>query len=208
MSSVTYNLIKVNEEVIIFMKIIFLGDSLTGGIPANEGKTWVDLVAKMNPENECINKGIMGDTTSGMLSRFYRDTIEESGRCVVIMGGLNDLFLGVDVGSVKSNLMALAHQAYFYAVKPIVCMPPIPIPQMIKNEWLGFADYQKVANECRGLRRWLPSFSKTFGIFMVDFEEGFEILGKEDKETYFVDGIHPNEKGNELMANWISKSLA
>ncbi|MFP3156266.1 GDSL-type esterase/lipase family protein [Lachnospiraceae bacterium ZAX-1] len=188
------------------MKHIFLGDSITKGAIPKKEDVWIHLISNMHPENEYVNKGIAGDTTAGMLSRFYRDVVEEGGRCVVIMGGLNDLFAGADSGLVNSNLMALVHQAYFYSIKPILCIPPIPIPKMIKTEWSEFADCQKVVDECMGLRRWLTLFSRTFGTFVIDFEEGFKVLGEEEKKNYFIDGIHPNEKGNEIMARWIKRN--
>ena len=94
------------------MKIVCLGDSLTAGMDREADSHWLNIL-KREAVHTYINKGICGDTTSGMLARFYRDVVEEGAKCVILMGGGNDFIVGADVGSVQSNMMALVHQAFF-----------------------------------------------------------------------------------------------
>lgn len=57
------------------MKIVCLGDSLTYGFGVSRSNSWTNIV---NEETrlEIVNKGINGDTTSGMLARFNEDVVK------------------------------------------------------------------------------------------------------------------------------------
>jgi lysophospholipase L1-like esterase len=73
--------------------MICIGDSLTEGTDIPVGHTWPALVANAL-SLEVINCGIGGDTTNGMLSRFYPDVVDRRPAFVFIMGGTNDLWWG------------------------------------------------------------------------------------------------------------------
>jgi len=71
--------------------MVCLGDSLTEGTEVPTGHAWPALVA--NALNlDVINCGIGGDTTQGMLSRFYPEVVVTKPAFVFIMGGTNDLW--------------------------------------------------------------------------------------------------------------------
>src|SRR5665647_575487 len=89
------------------MKIVCIGDSLTQGFGVSNRENWVALMNKSS-KVEFINKGINGDTTSGMLSRFNKDVIEEKPKIVIIMGGLNDIIVENSPGGIQSNIMSMA----------------------------------------------------------------------------------------------------
>jgi acyl-CoA thioesterase I len=56
------------------MKIVCIGDSLTEGLGVDKQKSWPIILGELG-KMVVINKGISGDTTSGMVSRFYQDVI-------------------------------------------------------------------------------------------------------------------------------------
>ena len=75
------------------MKIVCLGDSLTYGFGVSRSNSWTNIVNK-ETRLEIVNKGINGDTTSGMLARFNEDVVKNSPDIVFIMGGTNDFIAG------------------------------------------------------------------------------------------------------------------
>jgi len=184
------------------MKLICLGDSLTAGLKQNDTNHWVHI-AEQETGDTYINKGICGDTTGGMLARFYRDVVEEHGKVVLIMGGMNDFISGDLPGHVKSNIMAMVHQAWFYQIKPIVGIPMFFDKDSLPKDWVAFTDFSYILEVYKRLRHWLHHFSQVFHTEIIDFETGFEQLAKRPRHEYFADGLHPNDKGSLLMADWL-----
>ena len=109
------------------MDLICLGDSLTFGLGVRRGRCWTALFAEGSGWN-VSNRGISGDTTSGMLARLHRDVLtalgEDRSQCrVLVMGGTNDiLFSGTDTGA-KANLTAMVYQLKACGVQPMVGIP-------------------------------------------------------------------------------------
>jgi len=98
------------------VKIVCLGDSLTYGFGVRRAKVWTKLAENKLQEEyklhiEVINEGICGDTSGGMLSRFHNSVFLQKANIVHIMGGGNDFMVGAGLELVKSNIMAMTHQA-------------------------------------------------------------------------------------------------
>ena len=187
------------------MKIVCIGDSLVYGYGIDRNNVWT---AKAENILGCdvINKGICGDTTSGMLSRFFRDVIDEKPDYVFIMGGINDFIMEADISAVKSNIMAMVHQAIFYGIKPIIGIPLKFDACNIKNQWSSFTDFQRVLYQLEAYRQWIFKFSKTFDVKYIDFYKNYseKMDGINDK---FIDGLHPNLQGNISMAEIFCSSF-
>ena len=178
------------------MKIVCLGDSLTYGYGVRRSKIWTKLAAdKLNIE--IINEGINGDTSSGMLSRFYNSVYLHRPDTVHIMGGVNDLIAGADIGFVKSNTMAMVHQAAARYIKPVIGIPVKMDAKNVKPEWAEFADFYKVSVEFKIYYEWIMKFCKAFNVEYIDYYREFEKLKTED---LYLDGLHLNNRGNEIMA--------
>lgn len=76
--------------------VVFLGDSITAGGP------WSELF-----EDRLIkNRGIDGDTTSGVLARLEQLTRSQPSR-VFLLVGTNDLFLGIAEGDIIKNILSV-----------------------------------------------------------------------------------------------------
>jgi lysophospholipase L1-like esterase len=73
--------------------IVMLGDSLT------EWGNWHELV----PEYRIVNRGISGDTSSGVLDRL-QEVIERRPKVVFVMVGTNDISRGVPPHVLQRNL--------------------------------------------------------------------------------------------------------
>ena len=188
------------------MKIVCLGDSLTYGYGVRSKDNWIFLLNHTN-HHEFVNKGINGDTTGGMLSRFRKDVIEEKADYVFIMGGLNDFINGVDISVIKSNLMAMVHQARHHEIRPVVGIPFMGDPDGVRADWRMLTDFAKVKERSRAYREWILLFCKVFQVPCIDlsqiFTEQDAALGGTE---YFLDGLHPNKAGQELIARAMKES--
>ncbi len=187
------------------MKIVCLGDSLTAGMDREADSHWLNIL-KREAVHTYINKGICGDTTSGMLSRFYRDVVEEGAKSVILMGGGNDFIVGADVGSVQANMMSLVHQAFFCQIIPVIGIEMAFDSSAVREDWAQFVDFKEVEAKAAAYRKWIWKFAKTFHVEVLDFHQAFLDHATQAWGNYFSDGVHPNEKGNRIMADVILRA--
>ena len=186
------------------MRIICIGDSLTEGYGVSRLENWVSLLNEKS-EHEFINKGISGDTTGGMLSRFQRDVLEEKPKYVIIMGGGNDFIMGNNPGSVRANIMAMVHQAYHGRIIPILGTGLRSDAGTFRSDWAEIADIAFLNEATSAQRDWILQFCQVFKVKHIDFYEKFEI-GKYSKSLLF-DGLHPSKEGHRILANIAYEAL-
>lgn len=179
------------------MKIVCLGDSLTYGFGVRRSKVWTKL-AEDKLKIEIVNEGINGDTSSGMLSRFYNSVYMQRADSVHIMGGVNDLIVGADLGIIKSNIMSMVHQAAAKFIKPIIGIPTKIDVENVRRDWAEFADFNRVSTKLENYHNWLKEFCITFNIEYIDYYNEFDKL--KGSEDVYTDGLHLNDCGNEIMA--------
>lgn len=183
------------------MKIICLGDSFTRGFGVRKQENWISNIHIDNMT--FVNKGINGDTTSGMLSRLHQDVIDKSPGYVLLTGGINDFITGSSVEIPKNNYMAMVHQAYHNMIRPIIGIEPGISPDTVRSDWAAFADFNEVMKKHIELRTWLLGFSRTFGVPCIDFFEELEhIKSLYTDKDFYVDGIHMTKEGHKYMADF------
>jgi len=85
-----------------------IGDSLTAADYYE-----ADLRRLLGSSYTVVNKGIGGDTTSGMLSRFTTDVLNHDPDFVVIWGGVNDIAsASLSLATTESNLQSMYTRAH------------------------------------------------------------------------------------------------
>ncbi|GIM29627.1 peptidase [Clostridium polyendosporum] len=183
------------------MKIICIGDSLTFGYGVNLGNSWVDLL-RNKTKNEIINKGVNGDTTTGMLSRFSTDVTNHSPDMVSIMAGTNDLLMGRDLNTIVDNILLMIKESTDNNIIPIVIIPPLTLPNLAKKRWYSTVNYDFINSQICSLKDKLTSKCGELHIKLINFSSIVPL-----EEDYFSDGVHPNEKGHTLMFNKILSCL-
>lgn len=189
------------------MKIVCIGDSMTYGYRVRRSQVWTRLIEDKY-DVKVLNKGINGDSTGGMLSRFYRDVVENKPSNVFIMGGANDLIMEVSLNVIKSNIATMVHQARGNLIKPIIGIQPLTEPDMAKEQWSNIADFNRVNNQLLELREWIMEFSNIFDVRIVDFcGELNKRINQDNKYEIYLDGLHFTPRGNEMMLDIISPLL-
>lgn len=188
------------------MKLICIGDSLIYGYGVKSKERWTNIV-KEKLDIELINKGICGDTTTGLLTRFYKDVVFEKATHVVIMGGTNDFLWQVPIEQVKANIAAILFHSIHYNIVPIIGIP-IPVdPDAAKKNWNFIDGFTIINNLIIEYGQWVKKFSNHYNIRVIDFYALFNRDITDIQPQYYIDGLHLNKLGHEKMAKEVIVNL-
>ncbi|NND51308.1 MAG: hypothetical protein HKN54_02815 [Flavobacteriaceae bacterium] len=169
------------------MKIVCLGDSLTEGYEIKQASRWTDLI-KNELKIDIVNAGISGDTTAGMLSRCEQLLLKEKPTHVIILGGTNDLWFGLNDELILANIHAISRMCRFYKAEAIIGIIT-PSVNLTELNIIG-ENY----SECiRTFRTSLINYCKLENGLYIDFSEQIT------SDHMLADGVHPNSSGHELM---------
>jgi acyl-CoA thioesterase-1 len=189
------------------MKIVCLGDSLTYGYGVKRSESWCrKLEEKLNAT--ILNKGINGDTTSGMLARFERDVLAEKPDVLLFIGGTNDIFLSENTDIAKNNIAAIVQQSLSGGILPIIGCPTPIHEELVEGKWKMYMENTNIVETLKQYHEWLNLYSNTYDVKLIDFYTEFcsdNII--QDKLKYYLDGIHLTGEGNSLIADIIYKKL-
>lgn len=175
-------------------KLLILGDSISAGYGLKESENWVQLLEnslkRSGQELQIINSSISGDTTIGGLSRIEIDLEEHKPNYVLVELGGNDALRGYPINKIKSNLLKIIEASVLAKANPIIMQIRIP-PNYGKNYVAAFESiYSEIAEE-----RNIPIL--TFLLEKVAL----------NKSLMQLDGIHPNQKAQQIIANQVEKEL-
>ena len=183
-------------------KIVCHGDSLTEASDLDKNYTW-PILLENRLNLKIMNSGIGGDTSGGLLGRFYYDVVRHQPDLVIILGGTNDLWWDLEVNLIQANIFAMVCQAQFHNITPIVGLPlPLLMENIQRREMMApVAGWQKCVKKLADLVAALTASAKESDIVCLDFYHSFsdengDALGK----YYLEDGLHPNKQGHRLMA--------
>ena len=183
-----------NSEKMNATKIVLIGDSII-----EHWQTYSPLFFKEN--SFLINKGISGQTTIEMLSRFNEDVIKQSPQAVYILAGINDIAQNsgyISIDDISKNIIKMGLIAQKNNIKVVICSV-LPVTEIKWNEKIKNAN-QKVIE----LNHQLISSSKNNNFIYLDYYNQME----EELSSLTYDGLHPNEKGYVKMSVIIKKSIA
>ena len=178
------------------------GDSLTAASDIEHRFSWPALVEKQL-QLKIFNSGIAGDTTGGLLSRFFPSVVQQQPDFVLIMGGTNDLWWDLDLKLIRANIFAMTCQAEHHAIVPLVGLPtPIVIERALRQDFMApDCGYQKCFAKLAELVKTLAVTAEQNEIACLDFYRPFFDEKGAVQDSYFLeDGLHPNEAGHRLMA--------
>ncbi len=164
-------------------RIIAFGDSLVQGVGASPGHDIVSVLSRRLGV-PIVNAGRSGDTTGAALTRLDSAVLSRNPRIVIVLLGGNDMLRRVPRATTFDNLDAIVSRIRARGAAVI----------LVSVE-LGFgtgADgraYEELA-------------SRTSSALVRDILDG--IFGR---QALMSDGIHPNDRGYEIMADRIEPAL-
>lgn len=183
------------------MKMVCIGDSLTYGYRIRADRVWVKKLAEATGI-EILNKGMNGDTSSGMARRFIRDVVMHQPTHVLIFGGANDIVLDMPLDTITENIEKMVNTALKEGIIPLIGITMEMDEYMAFREWADGTDYNKANKQVILLREWILSYCHRNNLVAIDFYESYhEALSKGPVTDYFLDGLHPTEKGQQILKN-------
>ncbi len=174
--------------------IVVLGDSISAGYGIEVSQGWVALLQqKLNEKatgHIVHNESISGDTTAGGLARIDRALTLHKPDVVIIELGANDGLRGLPPALIKSNLAEIAHRAKLAGAKVLLLGMKIPPNYGKRYTDLFYNIYPQLATE--------------LGVPYVSFIMEDIAL---DKDMMQADRVHPNAKGQPLIADKVWPQL-
>ena len=177
-------------------RVVFMGDSIT--------EEWSKLYPSYFENRSYINRGIGGQTTPQMLIRFKQDVVDLMPTVVVILAGTNDIAGNTGPSNVKmitDNIFSMATIATANDIQ-VVLSSILPV---FRYEWspeiVDPPSTIDAVNEC------LKEYAESNGLYYLDYFSEMVDNRKGLKKEFTPDGVHPNEKGYELMSGIAEKKL-
>ena len=211
------------------MRLLFLGDSITQGVGAScEEAGYVKLVGK-KMGCEALNYGVSG-TRIGRQSFIYNNTLfnydfllraqvmVENADKVFVFGGTNDyghgtLHLGTPENKAEDSFCNHLRRLIEYLCgkygKEKLCFI-LPLHRFCEHSLnckgeAGNEPGATLAEYVEAMRVIL----KEYGIDIIDlYDNGIPKPQVEGADEYTVDGLHPNDKGNLLIAERVCEYLS
>lgn len=171
-------------------EIIFLGDSLT------ELCDWAGIFKN----NKIENRGILGDTTEGVLNRID-NSVESNPHKLFILIGINDLYQGRTVKDILSTYHRILQIIQEKSPKTQVFVQSVlPVnPERIFKKGLN----DKIVE----LNNALQGLAKKFGFHYIDLFSCFLDNANQLNDHYSPDGLHLNKEGYLIWKRMIEKEI-
>jgi len=172
--------------------IYFLGDSLT------DGCEWSELYS--NPKIK--NRGINGDTTSGVLNRINQIT-QTQPKKIFIMIGINDLLNNIENNKILEN-----YQKIITNIRSNSPHTKIYIESILPLNFELDKTNRPINNQnISDFNKSLENLADNSNIFYIDLYSKFLNSSNQLDEKYTLDGIHLNGQSYLIWKNEISKYI-
>lgn len=201
--------------------IVAFGDSITEGTYGGAGtsETYPAILEKMLLEKQVnvgvINMGIPGETAPEALFRLQRDVIDLNPDIVVVMYGANDAYIppdynfpAVSTRDFSKAIGKMVNRLAELSIKTIL-MTTTPFAEL---DSYGHAEKQYLELNRESLESHLEEVRKIANekqILLIDHYKTWQQLDKSKSiiKEYLPDGVHPNARGNYLLAKTIYQVL-
>ena len=175
-------------------QIVFVGDSITDLYPLDDYYTDLDLA--------CYNRGIGGDTTSGVLKRMDVSIFDLQPAKIVIMIGIND----TDISQVSNNHTKILEQIKNrLPSSEVFVMSVLPISEKILD--YVSIDLALRNNQVMNYNASLKALADRLDYTYVDL---FSLVADENnclKLELTDDGVHLNSAGYTIWTNLLKPML-
>ncbi len=189
--------------------VLCVGDSITYGYTVPRAACWCSLAGRLTG-NRLINFGQCGDTTGGMRARYAALPESVQVDAVSLMGGGNDLMMGVGDERVCGNLIFAARLAEERGARPVLCLSPEATPPGVAPFFTYppyFADSDEFDEARRRHNQRLREAALANGWEIADFSRTLCRGDGSGDPLCYNDNVHPNEEGHRRMAEVFAATL-
>lgn len=187
--------------------IAFLGDGITMGSGASDKKCGFCArleemtgftIENLGAERSRIVSQLYG-SDQGFLKRSA--TLDPKADVVFVFGGTNDF----EPGNVALGKLGDKDTGTFYGALALLCESllkryrkeqltfVLPMPRFDENQAKGFAPLSAYCSA-------IEEVADFFGIFALDLTGIFPVPQDDCGDEYTIDGIHPNDRGHDFLA--------
>ena len=184
-----------NDSITTRPAVVFMGNSITD--------CWADTVPAFFSKNNFVGRGISGQVSSQMLTRFQEDVINLQPKVVVICCGTNDIAQNngyISLEHILHNIKSMCELARANKIKPIVC-------STLPAKGFKWRPEMKPANEIIRLNEMIKAYAKENKIPYVDYHSALKDEENGLPLKYSKDGVHPNAQGYAVMESVIMPIL-
>jgi lysophospholipase L1-like esterase len=186
-------------------RVVFMGDSITD--------SWQNpKYGGFFPGKPYIDRGISGQTTPQMLIRFRADVIALQPKVVVILAGTNDLAGNTGpttLAAIEDNLTSMFDLAHANGIRVVFAsVLPISDYDKTKDGEPIIRSKGRPPEQIKALNAWMKKYAAMHGGIYLDY---FSAMADEKgflKDELSDDGLHPNQKGYEVMAPLAQQAIA
>ena len=165
--------------------LVMFGDSITEWAP------WADIFRDIS----MVNRGLAGDTTTGMLRRIDT-TLNVNPQLVCFMAGINDLAQGYDVDHIYQNYIDM-----------LKVWQENDIRILVQSTLYVGAKLQSLNPSVESLNRKLKDYCAQHGIEFLDVNSVLSPNGLLSNE-YSCDDLHLNAKAYQAWAEVLQPTIA
>ncbi len=202
------------------LKIVCFGDSLTLGYqsptlraPFVENIPYGTYVQEwLGDRGRVLVQGVCGETTQEMRLRFQKDVLDHLPQVAIILGGTNDLGLGISLATMMENLRFFYEQAQAHGIFPVA----VTVPSL--RDDIGQDDVFEKGQSLRGIT---PDVERAIALRVIlnkaikelSFERHFPVVDwfaatcdpktQELTSKYSNDGLHLTTAGYRKLAEMI-----
>ena len=176
--------------------LVFVGTSLTAGLGLDPDKAYPALIQQKADSAalalDVVNAGLSGETSAGALRRI--DWLLSGPVDVLVLEtGANDGLRGLNVDSTRANIRAILAKVKAARPNALLALVQMEAPPNLGDRYTA------------AFREMFPALAKEMGAtlvpFLLDRVAGVEALNQDD-------GIHPNERGERIVADNVWRALA
>ncbi|MCY7295192.1 arylesterase [Alteromonas sp. a30] len=173
-------------------KLLILGDSLSAAYNLKQEQGWVSLLqnAWSNNDIHIVNAAISGETSSGGLARLPRLLEQHDPTHMLIELGANDGLRGYSITKMKANLVKMIELGQAHGVQIALQEMQIPPNYGRRYTQMFTQTYHELAEEYQ--LTVIPFFMQDVAL---------------DKSLMQKDGLHPNAKGQPIIAEFMQSQL-
>lgn len=177
-------------------RIVFIGNSITEG--------WVRLRPQFFTENNFVGRGIGGQTSPQLLSRFRRDVVELTPYAVVINVGTNDIAENsgaYDQNFTLGNIKSMAEIAKANNIQ-VILSSVLPA--------VGFKWRPSITDsveKIEALNVEIKKYAEENNFLYIDYYSQLKDENGALKSHFGDDGVHPNDECYQLMESIVLKTI-
>jgi acetyl esterase/lipase/lysophospholipase L1-like esterase len=177
-------------------RVVFMGNSITDA--------WINIDPDYFKNRPYIDRGISGQTTPQMLTRFSEDVIKLKPAVVVILAGTNDIAGNtgpITLEQIFDNIVAMAQLAKANNIR-VVISSVLPVYDY------AWRPGKKPAEKIVALNKMLKAYAGKHAIVYLNYYDSLVDEKKGMQAKYSKDGVHPTLEGYKVMGPLADKAIA